>query len=91
MGLPALFFDVDGSPSITGVLAQHTVTISADGTARSDMTLALPRIFYDIEGLDAVDYILPSNINLQSTELKTLEQMDKEVLKHSTMEADPVP
>lgn len=51
VGLPALFFDTDGSPSIMGILTQQTVTIDANGSAKSQMTLGLPRVFYDVEGL----------------------------------------
>jgi hypothetical protein len=92
VGLPALFFDTDGSPSIMGVLSQHTVSIDAAGVATSEMVLALPRVFYDIEGLDAVDLILPSNVSVPSSkEKRTLAAMDQEVLKHSAMEADPIP
>jgi hypothetical protein len=56
------------------------------------MVLALPRVFYDIEGLDAVDLILPSNVSVPSSkEKRTLAAMDQEILKHSAMEADPIP
>ena len=92
VGLPALFFDLDGSPSVMGTLSQHTVTFDSAGVAKSEMVLGLPRVFYDIEGLDMVDHILPSNVNIpKSKEKRTIEQMDSEVLKHNAMEADPIP
>ena len=89
VGLPALFFDVDGSPSIMGILTQQTVTIDANGSAKSQMTLGLPLVFYDMEGLDALHHILPGTIS--TTEKKVIDLMDKEVLKHNTMEEDPIP
>lgn len=89
VGLPAIFFDIDGSPSVMGILSQQSVTIDASGVAKSQMVLGLPRVFYDVEGLDAVDLIMPGSID--TMESKTISQMDKEVLKYNTMEEDPIP
>ena len=84
-----MFFDIDGSPSVMGILSQQSVTIDASGVAKSQMVLGLPRVFYDVEGLDAVDLIMPGSID--TMESKTISQMDKEILKYNTMEEDPIP
>tara|TARA_Y100000310_G_C20585790_1_gene765328 strand:+ start:444 stop:668 length:225 start_codon:yes stop_codon:yes gene_type:complete len=73
-----------------GTLVQHTTTIDAQGSATSDLVLGLPHVFYDIEGLDNIDLILPNSVKT-TREAKIIASMDKEVLKHNAMEADALP
>ena len=91
VGLPGLYFDMDGSPSIMGVLTRVMTSIDAQGNATQSVTFDLARILYDMEGLDRIQDIVPSMVDGKDLESKKLEQVDKEVLAYASSDADKLP
>lgn len=91
VGLPGLYFDMDGSPSIMGVLSRVMTNIDAQGNATQSVTFDLARILYDMEGLDRIQDIVPSMVDGKDLTAKKLEQVDKEVLAYAASDADKIP
>lgn len=92
VGLPAVFFDTDGSPSVFGTLHSHTMTVDANGSATSSMVLTNSRVLYDWEGLDHIADIVSGKISNKSIKtLKDKKTINKHVMQFNAMNADPIP
>ena len=91
VGLPGLYFDMDGSPSIMGILTRVVTNIDSQGSATQSITFDLARILYDMEGLDRIQDIVPSMVDGKDLQSKKLEQVDKEVLAYAASDADKIP
>jgi hypothetical protein len=91
VGLPALYFDMDGSPSILGVLSSVSTNIDAQGSARQSLVVDMARVIYDLGGKDRIEDLLPSLVDGSDINTKKRETVNEEVLQYNSLHADKLP
>jgi len=89
--LPALYFDLDGSPSIMGILSAVSTNIDAQGSARQSLVIDMARVIYDLGGKDRIEDLLPSLVDGTDINTKKRETLDEEILQYNALHADKLP